>query len=80
MERLRYHILIFFLFLGSSSTAQQYILSQPFSFSFNQTPLESVLDSITLVTGYSFSYNPAITNTVKAVTANYSNPAALKLH
>jgi hypothetical protein len=73
MERLRYHILIFFLFLGSSSTAQQYILSQPFSFSFNQTPLESVLDSITLVTGYSFSYNPAITNTVKAVTANYSN-------
>lgn len=74
MNRLRYYIIFVSLFLGfQNAIAQQNILAQKFSFQFHYEPLEAALDSITQVTGYSFSYNPSIIGNVKSVSANFQN-------
>lgn len=74
MGRLRKYLILIILYLGCiKASGQNSILSQKFSFQFNQLPLEAALDTITEKTDYSFSYNSALVQNIKVVTANYSN-------
>ncbi|NJO69983.1 MAG: hypothetical protein HC830_12515 [Bacteroidetes bacterium] len=80
MNRLRLYITIIFLFLGFfNSFGQQLILSQKFSFKFNHEPIESALDTISSVTGYSFSYNPSIISNAELVNTSFNQVTLLSI-
>ncbi len=80
MRRTRFYIIILLLFSGiTNSLAQQYILSQKYSLSFNSYHIETALDSITEITGISFSYNPSIIDKEKIVTANFSDQPLIQI-
>jgi hypothetical protein len=72
MNSLRIYIVVLTFFLGlQHSIAQQYVLSRPFSFRFNHEHVESALDTIAKVTGYSFSYNPYILDNLRPINAEF---------
>lgn len=80
MRWLRYYILCFILTAGFyNSSAQQPVLSQKFSFVFKHLPIELVLDSISKTTGFGFSYNPSIVNSVKQITSTYNNQPLISI-
>lgn len=71
---LRTYIIFLMLFLGCiNASAQNSVLSQPYSIQFRGVPLESALDTLTLITGYSFSYNSSLINSPRNVTSTYTN-------
>lgn len=75
MDRVRYYIMLFILCLGChSSIAQpQNILSRTFSFRFSHLSADAALDTIARITGYSFSYNPAVISEFRSVSGTYTN-------
>jgi hypothetical protein len=80
MCRLRFYICSFILCLGFfNSFAQQLALYQKYSFKFSHQTVEAVLDSISNVTGYGFSYNPSILSSDKRINATYNNQPLLSI-